>query len=124
MQYHSLTKQDKHRLFKQTKKCPICKGKSGTNRLVTDHCHTTGIVRGILCEKCNSWIGVIEGNRNRGTRIRYVQKLQKKHGIPPENFLFYLDDFRRAYIKSIFEQFNEPKQEIKKKEDVMFSAEI
>lgn len=111
MQYHTLTSKDKSKLFRQAGKCKICKGKSGSGRLVTDHCHTTGIVRGILCEKCNSWLGVIEGKKATKARITYITKLERKTGIPAVNFMFYLDNFRRAYIVSLFEKSDKPKEE-------------
>jgi hypothetical protein len=109
MIYKDLTTKDKAILFRLAKKCAICKGKSNSGRLVTDHCHTTGIVRGVLCEKCNSWLGVIEGKRDRKFRISYIKKLERKTNIPSENFMFYLDDFRRAYIASLFESEGVPK---------------
>lgn len=31
-------------------------------RLAIDHCHTTGKVRGLLCNQCNSMIGMVEDN--------------------------------------------------------------
>ena len=34
--------------------CAICKSKS---RLVVDHCHKSGRVRGVLCDRCNVAIG-------------------------------------------------------------------
>ena len=38
--------------------CLICKT---TDRvLVRDHCHKSGYCRGILCDRCNSWIGILE----------------------------------------------------------------
>jgi len=46
-----------------TEPCNIC----GINkeRMVRDHNHRTGFIRGVLCEQCNSWLGVYEGNLNR-----------------------------------------------------------
>ncbi len=35
--------------------CAIC---NSTDRLSIDHCHKTGEVRGLLCSKCNSGIGL------------------------------------------------------------------
>ena len=37
--------------------CAICKEQP--ERLVIDHCHDTGKVRGLLCLKCNSGIGLL-----------------------------------------------------------------
>lgn len=57
---------------KTTNKCLIC----GTNKrpLVRDHDHRTGYIRGILCNRCNSWIGLFEnGCKIRGLAIRWVK---------------------------------------------------
>lgn len=42
---------------KQDGKCAICR-KEGP--LYIDHCHTTNVVRGLLCPGCNTMLGVIE----------------------------------------------------------------
>lgn len=52
-------------LEKQNHVCAICKypetvknNKTGiTKSLAIDHCHVTGKIRGLLCQKCNSAIG-------------------------------------------------------------------
>ena len=38
----------------QDHKCAICKKKTD---LVVDHCHSTDVVRGMLCQKCNRALG-------------------------------------------------------------------
>lgn len=42
----------------QGNKCAICGSAPGPSRsLATDHCHRTGRVRQLLCDKCNTGIG-------------------------------------------------------------------
>lgn len=40
-------------------KCQICNAREGTH---IDHCHQTGKVRGILCGRCNTGIGMLGDN--------------------------------------------------------------
>ena len=43
--------------------CAICKEPPGLgqrNRLCVDHCHETGVIRGLLCFRCNSAIGMLK----------------------------------------------------------------
>jgi hypothetical protein len=46
-------------LAKQGGVCAICGNGPGRRRLAIDHCHKTGIVRGLLCGKCNGGIGAL-----------------------------------------------------------------
>lgn len=64
-------------LVKQEGKCAIC-GSQGSgkesDRLVVDHCHTTGKVRGLLCWPCNIGIGMFKDRKDiLNTVISYLQ---------------------------------------------------
>jgi len=43
-------------LKKQSNKCKICKISPDNlkRKLCIDHCHETGKIRGLLCDKCNN----------------------------------------------------------------------
>jgi N12 class adenine-specific DNA methylase len=45
---------------KQNSQCAICNVHS--DKLVVDHCHETGSVRGLLCSDCNLAIGLMKDN--------------------------------------------------------------
>lgn len=45
-------------LDQQPKSCRICE--RNDRRLVIDHCHTTGRLRGLLCNHCNRLVGTVE----------------------------------------------------------------
>jgi len=44
-------------MLKQAGKCACC---GGVRKLVVDHNHKTGVVRGLICNYCNMAIGFIE----------------------------------------------------------------
>ncbi len=54
-------------LVDQDYKCAICDKDSRdiTYLLHTDHCHTTGVVRGLLCAPCNAFLGIVQDNTNK-----------------------------------------------------------
>lgn len=43
-------------------KCFLCGSEHKRRKLNVDHCHATGRVRGLLCDKCNLAIGLLEDN--------------------------------------------------------------
>lgn len=53
-------------LSKQEGKCAICKNVPKEDKLKRtfhiDHCHSTGIVRGLLCSHCNLMLGFAKDN--------------------------------------------------------------
>ena len=53
---YGLTEEDARALYTFTA-CDICGRDNGSRRLNIDHCHETGVVRGMLCNRCNRGIG-------------------------------------------------------------------
>lgn len=63
-------------LEQQGGQCAICKtdGLAGSRRLYVDHCHQTGVVRGLLCQKCNSGLGFFrDDSRLVAQALAYLQ---------------------------------------------------
>jgi hypothetical protein len=46
-------------------KCLICGSAGGKRRLAVDHCHSTGVVRGLLCNPCNQGLGYFKDDVER-----------------------------------------------------------
>ena len=47
-------------LVTQDGRCAICE--RGDERLCVDHNHVTGVIRGLLCRKCNGGVGLLQDN--------------------------------------------------------------
>ena len=62
-------------LFDQGGVCAICDGVNASGKfLAVDHDHETGAVRGLLCSRCNSGLGLMKDDPERLLRaIQYIQ---------------------------------------------------
>ena len=59
--------------------CAVCLERPA-GRLRVDHCHDTGVIRGLLCHKCNSAIGLLGDTAARLERaLAYLQRQTKEH---------------------------------------------
>lgn len=68
-------------LKNQDNSCAICgtKQEDKTYHFHVDHCHSTGVVRGLLCSPCNVFLGVSKDNVDVFKRaIHYLEKEQRK----------------------------------------------
>jgi len=55
---YGISKEDWEVLYqRQQGLCAICDKAVDRNKMCTDHCHTTGEVRGLLCDDCNIALG-------------------------------------------------------------------
>lgn len=65
-------------LESQSGRCGICASRPDGYQLYVDHCHKTGAVRGLLCRKCNSGIGML-GDTHESVRraLEYLEKAER-----------------------------------------------
>jgi hypothetical protein len=60
--------------------CAICSNHPRRRALHVDHCHTTGVVRGLLCAHCNWAVGKAEKNSVYLPQLlEYVRNAQEKY---------------------------------------------
>ena len=71
---YGITLKDYYKLKRnQSNKCAICGQRK--KKLVIDHCHITGKVRGLLCVKCNTYLGYIQEDISAlKAAVKYLQK--------------------------------------------------
>lgn len=79
--YGITVEQYEEMLHKQDHKCAICGGEGflmnkdrHQMKLVVDHCHETGRVRGLLCHNCNRALGLFKDSvENLSSAINYLK---------------------------------------------------
>lgn len=71
----------------QRDRCAICGDKP--DQLVVDHDHDTGVVRGLLCNACNTGIGMLGDNPQ---ILRLARSYLLRFKPDPDRFVFGLDD--------------------------------
>lgn len=70
---YGITINDYNNMFKEQKGCcKICGEHQDTikSKLCVDHCHTTGKIRGLLCQYCNSAIGFLKDDTTLLDKVR------------------------------------------------------
>jgi hypothetical protein len=75
---YGITLEDKIRMSEQCGgQCQSCGDTVGIDALVVDHCHTSGVVRGLLCGPCNRAIGLMRDEPKRlRSAARYLEGAQ------------------------------------------------
>lgn len=58
----------------QDNKCYLCLGSPNRKHLSIDHCHKTGKIRGLLCERCNMVTGTFDKNPKFLERLKQYMK--------------------------------------------------
>jgi len=58
--------------------CAICKAPPTRRRLAVDHCHQSNRIRGLLCDRCNLALGMLNDDLN---IVEGIKNYLKKHGV-------------------------------------------
>jgi hypothetical protein len=63
---YNISADDFHRMMEsQDGLCAICDSELSSVHTHVDHCHDTGVVRGLLCSRCNQAIGLMDEDMSR-----------------------------------------------------------
>jgi hypothetical protein len=63
--------------LREINSCQICGKKRGSINLPIDHCHTTGKIRGVLCNKCNFGLGYFDDSVEKlNMAIEYLLEIE------------------------------------------------
>ena len=78
---YGITEEDYDRLFEeQGGVCAIC-GESPEDHLAVDHDHETKAVRGLLCRRCNSGLGLLGDSLDRVTKAAEYLGLERTAAV-------------------------------------------
>jgi hypothetical protein len=73
---YGITKEQYEQMLEaQNGGCAICKSPSKGGVLHVDHCHASGVVRGLLCPECNKALGLFRDSTD--ALLRAIQYLRK-----------------------------------------------
>jgi len=74
------------KLRKQKHGCAICcKPCTSGKNLAVDHCHKSGVIRGLLCSKCNLGLGLFKDDTILlGNAKKYITKHKKSSCVKPK----------------------------------------
>lgn len=68
---------------KQKRSCACCAIELTIRQAHTDHCHVTGVVRGILCNDCNIAMGFLRDSVDRAEKaMQYLKRHQQLRLVP------------------------------------------
>lgn len=90
------SKEYKQLLIEQAGLCKICM-RAGGRKLVIDHSHETGKVRGLLCQTCNTALGKFQDNptilQSAIDYLNSTNRLAEKQADRQAKLRKHLDDF-------------------------------
>lgn len=94
--YKNFSKRKKLKMLnEQAGKCKICNKK---HKLVIDHCHTTDDVRGLLCNNCNTGLGLFKDSPSKLLNAaKYIVEKDMKN-----IFNFFKNNYSRIWNFIIF----------------------
>ena len=76
IEYNLTIEQYNSMLTEQSGGCKICLKPDEGRKLAVDHCHSSGKVRGLLCNKCNRAIGLLNDSVDSAERLYIYLKDQ------------------------------------------------